>query len=117
MKPTREADLVYVMHMLECIDRITDYTADGESAFRASRLIQDAVIRNLQIMAESSQRVSETSRLCAPEIPWKAISGFRNVLVHDYLSLDIDLIWPVVARDLPALRAGLERLRDELRAP
>ena len=66
--------------MMECVDRIFEYCAGGESSFRQSRLIQDAVIRNLQTMAESSQRLSEPIKAMAPDVPWRAISGFRNVI-------------------------------------
>jgi uncharacterized protein with HEPN domain len=74
-------------------------------------LIQDAVIRNLQTMAESSQRLGDASKAQAPEVPWRAISGFRNILVHDYLGVDPDVVWQVVVADLPGLRDGLLRLR------
>lgn len=86
MKPSVDADKVYVAHMLESIDRIMEYTELDESRFMASRLIQDAVIRNLQTMAESSQRLSQETLAQAPDIPWRAIAGFRNILVHDYLA-------------------------------
>jgi uncharacterized protein with HEPN domain len=60
MKPGPDADLVYLSHMIECINRVFEYCEGGESSFRQSHLIQDAVIRNLQTMAESSQRLSES---------------------------------------------------------
>jgi uncharacterized protein with HEPN domain len=62
-------------------------------------------------MAESSQRLSDASKARAPEVPWRAISGFRNIIVHDYLGVDLDVVWQVVAVDLPGLRAGLLRLK------
>ncbi len=114
MKPSREADLVYVVHMLECIDRVLDYCAGGEASFRQSRLIQDAVIRNLQTMAESSQRLSDSTRAIASEVPWRAISGFRNIIVHDYLGVDIDMVWQVVSAELPALLTQLLKVRAAL---
>ena len=110
MKPGADADLVYVNHMMECIDRVFEYSADGESSFRQSRLIQDAVIRNLQTMAESSQRLSEPIKAMAPNVPWRAISGFRNIIVHDYLGVDLDMVWLVISTDLPALQAALRKI-------
>lgn len=110
MKIGPEADRIYVAHMLECIGRIEEYVEGSEACFRGSRLVQDAVVRNLQTLSESSQRLSEELRRCEPDIPWRAISGFRNILVHDYLGLDVDVIWHVVAVDLPPLRAALVRL-------
>ncbi len=110
MKSGAQADQVYLAHMLECIARVMAYTEEGEAAFRQSRLIQDAVIRNLQVMAESSQRLSDAARARSPETPWRAIAGFRNIVVHDYLGLDLDLVWGVVAKELPPLRQALQSL-------
>ena len=100
-------DSVYIDHMLECIEKVEDYIGGDEEAFRQSTLVQDAVIRNLQIMAESSQRVSQKTKDNYPEIPWREISGFRNILVHDYLGIDLDTIWSVVESDLPKMKAIL----------
>lgn len=111
MKMDPQADQVYVDHMLECIARVVEYCNADESMFKQSRLIQDAVIRNLQTMAESSQRLSGASKALAPDVPWRAISGFRNIIVHDYLGVDLDMVWQVVVVDLPSLRDGLLRLR------
>lgn len=111
MKPGLDADLVYVAHMIECIDRVLKYCKGGESSFRQSHLIQDAVIRNLQTMAESSQRLSESAKAIASDVPWRAISGFRNIIVHDYLGVDLDMVWQVVSADLPALQAALLKIK------
>ena len=110
MKPSPEADLVYLSHMIECIDRVFEYCGGDEGRFRQSRLIQDAVIRNLQTMAESSQRLSEPAKAMAPDVPWRAISGFRNIIVHDYLGVDLDMVWLVVSSDLPALQSALLKM-------
>lgn len=96
--------------MIECINRVVEYCAGGESSFRQSHLIQDAVIRNLQTMAESSQRLSESTKAIAPDVPWRAISGFRNIIVHDYLGVDLDMVWQVVSSDLPVLQVALLKL-------
>ena len=110
MKPGPDADLVYLSHMIECINRVFEYCEGGESSFRNSHLIQDAVIRNLQTMAESSQRLSDSTKAIAPDVPWRAISGFRNIIVHDYLGVDLDMVWQVVSSDLPLLQAALLRI-------
>lgn len=110
-----ERDALYLRHMLECIERIEEYVGGDEGRFRESRLVQDATIRNLQTLAESSQRLSATLRKTAPDVPWRAIAGLRNILVHDYLGVDIDAVWRIVAGDLPALRAALERLERHVR--
>lgn len=101
-------DAVYLRHILECIRRVEENTAAGYEAFTASHTLQDAVLRNLQTMAESTQRLSEMAKNAIPFVDWRAISGFRNILVHNYLGIDLDQIWTVVERDVPALKAALE---------
>lgn len=107
-------DLVFIDHMLECIRRIEEYTASGKDAFLASTLIQDAVIRNLQVLAESSKRISERARERSSDVPWRQIAGFRNVAVHEYLYIDLGYVWEIVSIDIPELRAKLTILRDTL---
>ena len=97
-----EDNVVYIDHMLDCIQRIDEYI-DSKPHFSSSRLVQDAVVRNLQIMSESSQRITGDVKRIYPEVPWREISGFRNILVHDYLGVDLDAIWGVVETDLPPL--------------
>jgi uncharacterized protein with HEPN domain len=104
-------DDVYLAHMLECIDRIEQYTKSNREVFFQSTLVQDAVIRNLQTMAESSQRLSEELKQIQPEIQWRDIAGFRNIVVHDYLGVDLDLIWRVVEYELPVLKVALIAMR------
>ncbi|AUN93888.1 HepT-like ribonuclease domain-containing protein [Pseudazoarcus pumilus] len=113
MKPGHEADRLYLVHMLECIDRVSDYVGDDETLFRSSRLVQDAVLRNLQVLAESSQRLSDELKVSEPAISWRAISGFRNILVHDYLGVDVDAIWNVVERELSPLHEALGRMLEK----
>ena len=117
MKPGLQADALYLRHMLECIARIDEYVDADEARFVNSRLIQDAVVRNLQTLAESSQRLSEAIRAGEPGIPWRAIAGFRNILVHDYLGIDPDVIWRVIADELPRLCAALKRMEQRVSSP
>ena len=101
-------DKVYIVHMLECIERIENYTGGDQKRFFDDSMLQDAVLRVLQVMAESSQHLSSEAKSQSPEIDWRAISGFRNILVHDYLGgVDLELIWQVVVTELPKLKKSL----------
>ena len=62
-------------------------------------------------MSESSQRIADDIKSAYPEVPWREISGFRNILVHDYLGVDLDAIWGVVETDLPPLEKALVAIR------
>lgn len=99
----------------ECLARIKEYGGGDEARFRASRLIQDAVVRNLQTLAESSQRQTDAIKGSEPDVPWRAISGFRHILVHDDLAIDVDAVWLAVDKALPPLRAALRRMSARLR--
>ena len=101
---------LYLIHISECIGRIEQYVAGGRDTFHASQLIQDAVLRNLQVMAESTQRLSPSMKDPHPEIEWRRIAGFRNVLVHDYLGIDLDQVWAIIERDLPGLKQVITSL-------
>lgn len=101
-------DRFYLLHILDCIQRIEADTAGGVESFRGSRTIQDAVVRNLQILAESSQRISDGLKSRSPQLEWRRIAAFRNVLVHDYLGLDMERIWTVTQCDVPELKKAIE---------
>lgn len=105
-----KSDLVYLVHMRECLDRLIQYTRGGRDEFMGSLLIQDGVARNLHLVAESSQRVSAAFKLQHPDVDWRGLSAFRNVMVHDYLAIDLDEVWDIVERDVPFLRAQLQEI-------
>lgn len=79
-------------HMREGLDRILEYTNAERSRFDTSRLVQDAVIRNLQTLTESSQRLSDEIKRSEPQTPWRELAGFRNVIVHGYLGVDLGAV-------------------------
>jgi uncharacterized protein with HEPN domain len=112
--PDAEADRVLLAHMRDCLDRINEYTHAQRDHFDASRLVQDAVIRNLQTLAESSQRLSSEIKGTEPQIPWRELAGFRNVIVHGYLGIDLGAVWLVVEQDLPALTEAVNRMAAHL---
>jgi len=95
---------VYLQHILECIRRIEENTRDGKEQFLSSHTLQDAVLRNLQTLAESTQRLSDNAKERYPNVEWPRIAAFRNVLVHDYLGIDTERIWEIVQRDIPGLK-------------
>ena len=107
-------DQIYVQHILDYIDRVEQYVGTDKEQFLNSIMLQDAVMRVLQVMAESSQRLSKTAREMQPDIDWRAISGFRNILVHDYLGgIDLELIWQVIEQELPRLKNALLQMQKE----
>lgn len=104
-------DPAYVGHMLEAIARIRRYVGRTRRAgFLKNALLQDAVIRNIEIVGEAAGRVSAGFTARHPEIPWREIVGMRHRLIHGYLKLNLDTVWEVIERDLPALERSLRAL-------
>lgn len=103
----RERD--YLQHILECIEAIEGYT-DHQRGSLDDPKTEDAVIRRLQVMAESCLRLTEEVRDKYPEVGWQHIRNFRNRLVHQYLEIDVDLVWTIVQNDLPPLKSAVEQL-------
>ncbi len=73
---------LYIVRMLECAERITSYTDEGRELFLRDSRTQDAVIRNFEILGEAAKHVSQATQQRAPDIPWRSIAGFRDVLIH-----------------------------------
>ena len=106
-------DAVYLRHILESIRRIEQDVAGGREQFLTSHLHQDAVLRNLHTLSESTQRLSEVCKAAYPGIPWRSVAAFRNIMVHDYLGVDLEKVWEIVQRDVPALKKTIQAMLRE----
>ena len=100
-------DQIFLDHILECIEWIERFTAEGREAFLKDRKTQSAVLRELQTLAESTQRLSDEFKGKYPNIPWQNMAGFRNVIVHDYLGIKLERVWEIVEVDLRSLKKTL----------
>ena len=108
----------YIDHMLEAIGRISRYLdrAD-EQTFLADSLLQDAVIRNLEIIGEAARNVEKRFPEFAsqhPQVPWAVAYEMRNVLAHGYFTVDLGVVWQTVKRDLPGLQEQVGKLRAQV---
>lgn len=106
-------DLLYLESIRDCLERIAEYTATGKQAFLDSRLIQDGVIRNLEVIGEATKNLSSELQELNPAIPWRQIAGMRDVLIHDYLKVDLGRVWRTVENDLPPLTAAVSTLLNQ----
>ena len=93
--------------------RIAEVTAGGAQEFLTSRLIQDGVVRNLEVIGEATKNLSTELREANPAIPWRQIAGMRDVLIHDYLKVNLSRVWLTVSTDLPDLRTTVTRLLNQ----
>ena len=105
------SDTVYLHHILDAIDRIQGYVAGiSYERFRQDRLLQDGVVRQLEIIGEAAKKVSNPFRDLHPQLPWKQMTGIRDKLIHDYFEVDLLIVWDTVTVDLPPLRRQVERI-------
>ncbi len=95
---------VYLKHIQDAIARIESYTAQGRKAFFGNTMVQDAVIRNLEVIGEAVKQLPEDLRERYPHIPWRSITALRNVLIHEYFGVDLEIVWRVVQKRLPTLK-------------
>ncbi len=96
-------DRTYLLHIRDAIARVMEYTDRGKESFMASPIVQDAVVRNIEIIGEAAKRLSEKFKGIHSAIPWKRISGMRDKVIHEYFGVDLQLVWEVVEQDLPHL--------------
>lgn len=106
-------DLLYLASISDALDRITEYTKEGRQAFLVSTLVQDGVIRNLIVIGEAVKNLSPELRAAEAATPWRAIAGMRDVLIHDYLRVDLQQVWETVTRDLPPLAVTVRVLIEQ----
>ena len=103
-----ERDVIYKQHISEAGERITDYLKEVSlEQFTADHMMQAAVVRELEIIGEAAKRLSEEYKAQTSQIPWRKVAGFRDVAVHDYMDIDIDIVWTIVKEDLPEMRKAV----------
>ena len=104
-------DAVYLHHILDAINRIQGYVAGvAYERFLQDNLLQDGVVRQLEIIGEAARNVSSAFRDAHPELPWGQMISIRNKLVHDYFQVNLFIVWDTVHTDLPPLKEQVGRI-------
>jgi|SRR3989339_481202 len=102
--------LVYIRHILDAADKIASYIANGKAEYNAKTYLQDAVIRQLEIIGEASKHIEEAFRAKHPSVPWKRMTGLRDVLIHDYMGVDPEIVWNVAHDILPEIQKEIRKI-------
>ncbi len=100
--------------ILERVSRIERYTTSGREAFLASELHQDAVIRSFEVIGEVVKRLDPDLVSRHAQVPWSDFAGFRDILIHQYHHIRLDLVWDFSQEDLPLLKSAVKSIIDRL---
>jgi uncharacterized protein with HEPN domain len=103
-----KTDAVYLRHILDAILKIEIYISVGMEGFMVESHWQDATIRQLEVIGEATKKLSDELRSKHNEVPWRRIAGMRDVLIHDYMGVDLNAVWAVTQKDLPELKHKIE---------
>lgn len=105
-------DGVYLAHIIDAVQQIQAYTEGMDiKEFRAARMVQDAVIRQFEIIGEAAKNLSSEFRDRHGSVPWKDLAGFRDKLIHQYFGVDLATVWLSVEADVPVLLEELRRIK------
>jgi uncharacterized protein with HEPN domain len=106
-----KGDRARVLHILDAIDEIEFYNKDTDfEKFCRTSIIRFASIKQIEIVGEAANHISEETRNTFPDIPWKNIIGLRNILIHEYFGIDAKIIWDIIQFNLPALKKQMQEL-------
>jgi len=105
---------IFLGHIIECIEEIEKNICEmSEVEFSESTMVQDAIVRRLEIVGEAVRNIPDSFRKKYPAIPWKKIAGLRDILIHEYFGVDMSLVWKIINKDIPKLKIQIINLLEK----
>lgn len=108
------SDTERLQDILEAIERLEKYAVQGKRVFEQQELIQTWIIHHLQIVGEAARTISQNLKAQYPDISWRDAADLRNLVVHEYFRINIDIIWDIVENDIPILKKQIQNILQEL---
>jgi uncharacterized protein with HEPN domain len=110
----REDDRIRILHMIDAANDVGQFISGREQAdLRSDRMLRFAVVRAIEIIGEAASQLSEETRVRAPDVPWRAIIGMRNRIIHAYWDIDVEILWKTATEAVPRLVPPLRALAGE----
>lgn len=108
-------DIAYLQHILDSISDIENSVKNlSKEEFQGSKDIRDACIRRLEIIGEAVKNISEETKIKYPEIEWRKIAGTRDLVIHSYFNVNLDVVWDIIKKDLSVLKKQIQKIKIEL---
>jgi uncharacterized protein with HEPN domain len=106
---------IFLQHIIESIEEIEKYTCNQNKVkFSKATMMQDAVMRRLEIIGEAVKNIPKSYKNKYPKISWREIAGMRDILIHEYFGININIVWNTIQKDIPKLKKSIQELMNEL---
>ena len=111
----QRSDVPYLEHILDAINKIEDSVSNlFRQEFKKSADISDAVVRRIEVIGEAVKNISDDLKKKYPGVEWTKIAGTRDVMIHAYFNVDLDVVWDIVKKDLPSLKKHILKILKEI---